>query len=334
MPTQTLSAVASPVDYDSMSVTDLEHRFERVQMHPQFLNWNEESVRIGDHPMPAYALERLSSMIEIPRNFLHKCSPALSTRILREFIGRVERPMDVLRDRENGYPASFIWQDHISVPTTRVVHAVHDIFPAYALTKQRSGISQSSAFLTDPHAFEVVRGDNINFGLAVQSSLDCSNPTQMVLSFYRPTCTNGAYVTEQSWKLPIRASDGFDSTVLLIQEKAREFEAFREQFGQRLRHAAETTVIDPELHIAALARQLRIPTPVVARVQDAYQEEPNPTVWGIANAFTRAANTAPRFDYADQLWRSMGEVIESSGRCTVCESCPVRDRCSMRHEGD
>lgn len=87
-----------------------------------------------------------------------------------------------------------------------------------------------------------------------------------------------------------------------------------------MERAANTTLADPQ---QVLRDQLRnVPGPLREEVVNAYLEEPIPTVWGIANAFTRAGTHASDINTRHRLqaerhggWYSTEpEVCELCGR--------------------
>jgi hypothetical protein len=287
-------------------------------------------LRVKDTLVSEYGLERISNLAGIPVYFLPKLSPSTATRVLRECVGRQDKQIVALRDPEIDQVVSFAWENHIPVRTDRMVEALAPLGLSPIPSKEQVGISESATFISDPTAFEVVGGDNIHFGVALHNSLDGSTDVGATLSFYRPTCTNGAYLNEASWKMSRRELNkvGVSAMMIRFAEKAVGMLEVADGWKERIRGLAGIPIEDVDAKIEQMVMQLGLPQHVLSPVIEAYMKEPVPTMWGVLNAFTAAANTTPR--YAGQLWRAAGVMVEAGDTCRVCGTCPSRYHCSAR----
>lgn len=298
----------------------LERELERRPLAGTRFTYQGEQLFHNEHPVSDYALERVSSMMGIPSKFVPKCSPDLSVRILREFLGRNERETSYILDGE-GNIASFCWTDYVYIPLTTILEAIRTALPGenMSITKSRPGISSYTAFITSEDAFQVAKGDEVHFGIALNSSLDGASSTKALLSFIRPTCTNGAYITEASWSLPRRSLRQPEVAALQIADSARTLFSMREVWQNNMTTLATQEIDRPMERLLDYLRYMGISPRASDFVLEAYTEEPNPTSWGMLNAFTRAANEVTDLRLAQALWGSAGQVVVKGG--VPCHTC-------------
>ena len=181
----------------------MKEKLERIPLQQTVLTPVRDQLTVAGKPLTEFAQRRLSSMVGIPARFLEQCSLDLSIQILSEFIGKSKRQLDAVA--LEGNITSFAWTDALIFPIRSVVETIEAAvdYPI-EISKVSRTENEFSIFLTDPEAFQVINRDSVHFGVAFRSSFDGSSAVKVIMSMFRPICTNGAYITEQSYTLPRR----------------------------------------------------------------------------------------------------------------------------------
>lgn len=276
-------------------------------------------VQYGSHPISDFARERLASMLSIPANFPKKCSPTLEASIFREFRDKTDKDVHALI-AEDGSVSSFLWEDARSLKSTSIVEAMALAMPEMQLAIFRPG-DKYTLFVAEKNAFSVIKGDEIHFGISISGSLSNARSLKVKFSFFRPTCTNGARVDQQSWTMPSRM-DSELSMLTTIVDRARELMLMKPLYETLSTRAASTELKEPLVILSRLIDRFGMGS-VGDYIMEAYRQEPMSTVWGIINAMTRAANGLGE-DRADSLWKSSAHLLEEGDSCVFCTTCPSR----------
>lgn len=314
------------VDYSNLSQSTLETMVSRRVLDGRF-GYNSEGLTLKDRPLTTTAVNRLSTMLGIPSGFLEKCSPSLQGKILQEFHSRTEREIAYLYDKETDTPIlSFLWADYLYIPTADVYRAVLEGTgdETMSVVKERVGVQRFYQFITSRTAFEVGELDTLHFGVAVSNSMDGSISTMITLSFFRPTCTNGAMITTGKWSLPRRFVKTADVAFQQIKEASQQIYQMAPLWQENIRQLAGIPLENPADNLLDIAKRLGLSPHLYPFILEAYAQEENPTMWGAVNALTRAANDVPEPTRASELWRAAGHVVESGGApCKLCGALPT-----------
>lgn len=278
------------------------------------------NLLFDERPTEPEAVRRLAQMLSIPTNFLGQCSPRLAREVVAEFAGRQHRGLNYIIGPDGGI-LSFSWDNHIHLPTKRILSALNDTLDEnLAIVKERSG-TNFSLFISSPKAFDAPDRKTLHFGVNYSSSLDGSSPTKLALSLYRPVCTNGAFITEGQFSLPRRSLSSIEDGILMLVDAAKTLYGMRENWMKNIEELSSHPVDNPQQELAHTIANLRLPPRLADLAYQAYEQEPNATRWGIFNAITRTANDDAAIDLAnaEHLWGAAGRMIEQPAMaCRLC----------------
>jgi hypothetical protein len=103
-----------------------------------------------------------------------------------------------------------------------------------------------------------------------------------------------------------------------IKESVDEIAAQFEPLFAQMDKAAATKIDNVDEVMGELVHL--VPGHMRDEVTNAYQEEPTPTVWGLANAFSRAASHTDGvgFNHRMQAERAAGWYVTVPDHCTAC----------------
>lgn len=311
----------------------LERRIQRVPLvlGTRF-GYNGDQYYYEGHHVQETALQRLSTMLTIPKDFLTKCSPILTTSILTEFLGRTEREMSYVIDRETGEIYSFCWSDYMMLQTHAVVGVVAEaVSQPVTVTKVIVGVQSFAVHITAPDAFTNVKDAAIQPGIFYRGSLDGSTSTTLRFSLFRPICTNGAFIEEGGWTLARRFIRAPESAMIAIGEAAQRLFGLRDAMFENIRKLSTMVLEDPERSLPLLAVRLGISPQLVEEILMSYHDEPDPTIWGAINALTRAANEQESGPDTESLWGLAGNLVYAGERALVCPKCHTGNVIDVQH---
>ena len=305
-----------------MTQVELESKIEVSPVPPlRDLTYDEYGLVWGDSVVSSSGLNHLELLVGVPTNFLQKCSHRLSRDIIREFLSRSDKNLMSLMDTGTNEFEGFRPETFVFIPTQSVVDVVSKALPneTISVVKESTGIGHFSVFLSTDRAFDAPDGKEIFFGVRYQSSLTGRSSTKLQFSFFRPWCSNGAYVKEVEWTLSRRSLESTQVALIQIAEQVPLLYGLRDEFETKIVHMADTPVEDPLKFLDALMRRHGISRRYYDSIVSAMVEEETATEWGVMNAITRAANFLDRPSHADELMQVGGAImIDHAQFCPTC----------------
>lgn len=287
-------------------------------------------------PLTENALKTLAVALNIPQNYLLKCPARLQADNLNYWQGRLserKRVRTVIGDDKvqaltspkflpiKNVPIFEALVEKLSKGDPSKLHL--DVFEHdWLVTRMALCHADASHKVQNGHFMdrnpEVHVGDVVRAGVNVMNSLTQHQHTEVRPFAFRLFCAN-RMVT------PLVGGEGdsfrYDSKsdpspLDWLGEMIDQVGSQLEPLFANLDNAAQRQLPDPQM---ALEAQLtHVPGPLREAVVAAYQEEPDPTMWGVVNALTRAANDdaiEPRFRFRTQT--HAGHLAFDS-RCDEC----------------
>jgi hypothetical protein len=324
---------------DDVIVEDLQLRNAPIQATSDAVTVEVAGVTLG---LSSLALKQLSSELGIPANYLVKCPATLQAQNMAHWQGELSSRKRI---------ATVIGQDHIQAITSPNFEPVANA-PIFDALVELVGHGDNSKLSLDTfeHSWESTRisltygdlvhrvenayyqtgaevGDLVRGGVAFTNSMTAAVETEIEPFVLRIACLNGmlspVFGGDRA-QFRYRRKDGPPDVWLRDA-----VDAIGEQYESlfvALDTAAQAVLDDPQ---RAIRDQIRsIPGPMREEVVNAYQEEPMPTVWGVANAITRAARDGG-FEAAHRVTaqRHAGWFATSPEVCSTCG----RPRSNHRH---
>lgn len=284
-------------------------------------------------PLSDLAIKTFATTLEVPQNYLMKCPAHLQADNLNYWKGRLSERKRV---------RVVVGEDRVQALTSPNFLPVKNL-PLLEALVERLGKGDPSKIKLDAfeHDWLVTRiglchadashevkngifkdqnpeehvGDVVRAGVNMMNSLTNQLHTEVSPFVYRLFCAN-RMVTP----LVGGSGDGFrydpkaegaptEWLATMIDEIGKQFDPLFEHLDS----AAVKDLPDPEM---ALTAQLgHVPGTLREAVLEAYKEEPTPTVWGVVNALTRAANG----DEVDGRFRR--RVQSHAGTLAMNRSC-------------
>jgi hypothetical protein len=153
-------------------------------------------------------------------------------------------------------------------------------------------------------------GDPLMTGLNITNSETGCRAVHVDALVYRLACSNGLVRAEASGRTTIRhigQTDRLkDAMAIAIRDAKENAYLLARQFRDTVSHR----LADPPAALEAFAKEVELTREQLQAALDAYAAEPDPTVFGITNAITRAAQRETSFESRYQLERQ-GAVLLS-----------------------
>jgi hypothetical protein len=286
-----------------------------------------ENVRLSE-----FALRQLAAAVGVPTAYILKCPAHLQSANIEHW----QRQLS-----ENKRNRVVVGQDQIQAITSPNFIPVRNVPLFDTLVEKigggdpekvsldlfhhdwrltRLGVTNvDAAHRVETKHLAVVQPDIVRAGANFVNSLVSETHTQIDPVIYRLTCKNSMVAPvspdEQAFRYSHKdAGNPSDWLAAAIDAIGELYEPIFQQIDEAAKRAFE----NPE---RVLRDQLRrVPGPVRQAVLEAYQEEPVPTIWGIGNAFTRAAHQsdAVRNDQRLAIERHAGSYVTDPTICTTC----------------
>lgn len=271
----------------------------------------------GTHDDTAKAFSQFCARLEVPASFLKKTRPDLGADIVKRLAPFLKKTALVVR----GSDVVFAYKERI--PYTKPTELGSKILGAFAdydhMTLEETPSDFKIGFHSNALVVEPKVGDTVKSGVNLRFSDFGITPAEIEAASYRLVCTNGAVYPNFRSKFSINAKLYDDMMNSIVRGVGAAREIFEKIIAPKMVHSA-TVNIDPMQAIRRTAAQFRLDAKELDRVMAAYAVEPMATMWGVSNAFTRAANDFRGGNAYGRLQRIGGNLVDVADKphCTTC----------------
>jgi len=289
-----------------------------VKIESEFGDKRRKLIVNGKYHVVGPVFNQLCDAMHVPSTFLRRTDPKLAEEIVARLAPSAQKTHLLLA---GSVPARVFNE---KLPYTKPTDVVKKIFDSFAeLDDCELDAAQIEAFhigfrsaktVAEPQVGDMVKG-GVNFRFSEYGLVKPS----VVTSSYRLSCTNGATYSDFMRSIDVSEKNYDDMITTIVASIAGGLEAFDKIVGPQMKASAGVTV-DPMQAIRRLSVAHNLNKSMLDRVLAAYSMEPMPTMWGVSNAFTRAANMFTDQDDRAALQNIGGGVVKwaEQPHCTSC----------------
>jgi hypothetical protein len=316
------------------TVEDRTRRLQPVDVGTRMDGWQydfEENnlpgrmIKLTDNPARQTAFEltrraqcQLLSRLNIPVSYFDRC-PAKLKNIQANFWaqrGGYDREV-MVRSVEGQRARAILSQAYTPLDDYDVVPLIADILGDYDLTIAQSDFTEDYTHLRilfNQTRTEARAGDVVQTGVHISNSEVGLRAVHFEPLVYRLVCTNGLVRPEGQGKTSIRHIGNparLKDTLRNAIEDAREG---TQLLVKQFKAAIDADINDWESLIKSTATQAQLSRSQMQNALDAWLEEKDETLYGVVNAFTRAAQREETFEERYQLERVGGALLSRVSR--------------------
>lgn len=160
------------------------------------------------------------------------------------------------------------------------------------------------------NAGTIMKKDDLFFGIHVINSEVGASSVIVYPMIYRLVCTNGMIAVQHKGNVfKQRHTISIDDTQSAIDEKISAILSEGQDQMEMLASTREKKVKEPEKIIETIVNHENLPIGLTNRIVKSYLEEPEPTEYGVLNAFTRSARD---MNYIDRV-----EIEKLAGKLLI-----------------
>jgi hypothetical protein len=234
------------------------------------------------------ATSQMCQRLGIPVPYYRRLPAELQATVANYDLDRLNDSSFLLRGK-NEWVRAFLSSDYVAYNNGQVAETVHELL-------REAAISVKSVVLEETHLFlkiisdEIVERDpGLKAGIMIGNSEVGTGSISIDPFVYRLTCTNDLVVSkEQSFRHPhtrLTVDELRKGTALAISIAFKVASSVLDRFLK----TREEFVPDPVETIRQLAEARKLSRKFADEVSSSYAAEPEPTRFGVINAFTRAA---------------------------------------------
>jgi uncharacterized protein DUF932 len=245
-------------------------------------------VGIARFALSELATSQMCQRLGIPVLYYRRLPHELQALVANHDFGRLHENVYLLRGKDE-WVRAFLSTDYVAYNNGQVAETVHELL-------DKAAISVKSLVLEETHLFlkiiseEVVDSDSgLKAGIMIGNSEVGTGSISIEPFVYRLACTNDLVVSnEQSFRHPhtrLSVDELRKGTALAISIAFKVASSVLDRFLK----TREEVMVDPVETIRQLAEARKLSRKFADEVASSYAAEPEPTRFGVINAFTRAA---------------------------------------------
>ncbi len=272
----------------------------------------------GQYPVDGQVFNQLCDSIGVPATFIRRTKEDLAEDVINRLSPNIKKTHLLV----NGADVVRVFNKRL--PYTKPTEVARTIFNAYPDLDDCSADTRSVNFfqlnfnssinVTEPKVGDVVRS-----GVNLRFSEFGLTPPEVEAASYRLICLNGMVHSDYQQRIRVNAKLFTEMMGNIIRGIGAAREIFATIVAPKMAKAAQISV-DPMQAIRRVALERSVDKAMLDRVMAAYAVEPEPTMWGVSNAFTRAANQFSGYKERQRLQLIGGSVVHTADRahCTTC----------------
>jgi len=260
---------------------------------------------------------QLCHHMKVPSTFLRKTDPDLAEKVVKHLAPKVKDVVLLTEDAKalRAFTKRLPYTDPVKLVSTVLDKFDHfDQIDLNEKVEQLNVTFVSGKIETRPKVDDIVKaGVSLRF-----SDYGIINP-EVETASYRLVCTNGMIHPDFLFKIAVNAKLYTEMMDNILRGVETATKIFENVVAPKMKAAAEMK-LDPMQAIRRIARENRLTPDEIDRVMAAYAIEPMETMWGVTNAFTRAANQFSSYDTRRRLQTIGGAVVRTADvpHCTAC----------------
>ncbi len=282
------------------------------------LNLASQNGNGGSFALTPLATQQLCLKLEIPVRYFRRLPEGMRAFLVNyELTCFDHRTHFLLRGRGEKIRA-FLSARYVTYNNAQVIEAVASLLREAPVQLRRFILDDSQMYLKIIGLETVEKSCGLRAGVMIGNSEVGLSPVTVEPFVFRQPCTNDLVVADEITyrhrHIHVRVSELASRLAEAIKQA---FDAAR-SLSSVFRQSRDDIITGPVETIKRLGVQARLSEPFVDRVVESYDREPEPTLFGVINAFTRAAHELPplaRIDVERFAGRVlMGKVEISSNR--------------------
>lgn len=259
------------------------------------------------------AESQLLQRCQIPAPFFRRLPQNLKWAVANHFvqIGGLERQA-LLRTVRGNTVRAVLTDAYSPLDDIPVLEMVADILGDHLIRIEALSFEDDFTHLRIIFPREMMEakvGDALMTGLNITNSETGCRAVHVDALVYRLACTNGLVRAESTGGTTIRhigQTDRLkDAMAIAIKDAKESAHLLARQFKDAVSHRLS----DPQGQLERFAKEADLTREQLQSVLDAYATEPDPTVYGITNAVTRAAQRETSFELRYQLERQGAALL-------------------------
>lgn len=316
------------------TVEDRTRRLQPVDVGTRMDGWQYEfedsnepgrMIKLTDNParQSEFALTRraqcqLLSRLNIPVQYFDRCPSKLKNIQANFWAQRGGYDREVMvRSVEGNRARAILSQAYTPLDDYDVIPLIADILGDYDLRIEQADFTEDYTHLRilfNRTRTEARAGDVIQTGVHISNSEVGLRAIHIEPLVYRLVCTNGLVRPEGQGKTSIRhignAARLKDTLSNAIEDAREGTQLLVKQF----KSAIDEEINDWEALIKSTATQHQLSKAQMQNALDAWLQEEDATLYGVVNAFTRAAQREETFEERYQLERVGGALLSRVSR--------------------
>lgn len=296
----------------------------------------DNALVVNDH-----AHSQIAAHADIPAAYykrMREQTPALLEKSIRAWFDhaparRMVRTMRAGDGQERPIARAFLSDKFSRMDDDRfastVLPAIFDVPGARVMSSGLTDTKTTIKFVSPRLERQVKVGDTVQFGVAYSNSeVGCGRLTGSLFA-YQLRCTNGMCIEEEMFasthvgkrvgqmrdlgevfKLDTLAADG-EATILKLRDITKELlsDRFLDVQVEKMRDMTKTELKNPAKAVEVLAKQHSFASDLQAEILKHLMKTGEPTIWGLQNAVTRAAEDRADYDEATRLETIGGRML-------------------------
>jgi Domain of unknown function (DUF932) len=224
----------------------------------------------------------------IPVPYYRRLPAELQATVANYDLDRLNDSSFLLRGK-NEWVRAFLSSDYVAYNNGQVAETVHELLREAAISVKSLVLEETHLFLKIISDEIVERDSGLKAGIMIGNSEVGTGSIAIEPFVYRLACTNDLVVSkEQTFRHPhtrLTVDELRKGTALAISNAFKVASSALDQFLK----TREELVPDPVETIRQLAEARKLSRKFADEVASSYAAEPEPTRFGVINAFTRAA---------------------------------------------
>ncbi len=242
----------------------------------------------------ATAFRQLGWFATFPTDFVNKLAPATKVLVVNERLRQCPREVSVVIENER--IANIVHGGRGIPPYREVAQTTYDTLKSVYgekvdILETRQGDGEMNLRFVTGVEKPVTRkkGDILQMGVQVHQ--DYGHDLSLALYVNRLICTNGMTAENQEFTWRVRGEISIEHQLAWLATGVSKVVGAFDQIVAHAKQMAEIPVNGENIPaiLERYARSMKFPVRYLGRVIEAYNQEPDPTQWGILNAFTRVA---------------------------------------------
>lgn len=235
-----------------------------------------------------HATGQMCGKLGIPVAYYRRLPNELKAVVANHDLGRLRESEYLLRGKDEWIRA-FLSAEYVAYNNADIAETVQELLRAAAVSVKSFVLEETHLFLKITSEDIVDAGSGLKAGIMVGNSEVGMGSISLEPFLFRKACTNDLVVTqEKSFRhahIHLTASEVRSRMAEAISDSFRVANSLLDAFLK----TRDERIADPVATICELAEARKLPLKFADEVASSYALEPEPTRFGVINAFTRAA---------------------------------------------